>query len=82
MDRSCYNTILVLSFLLMLSFSHGLGRKLMGSFVHGNSARDHFIEGNSREMMELDYVDAGPNFNDQSGLFTSPPPSPSPGLGY
>ncbi|KAL3813388.1 hypothetical protein ACJIZ3_014656 [Penstemon smallii] len=86
MGRSCFSLVL-LSVLLMLLFSTGFGRKMVHSSgkLHEENSISDTEQGKSREMMELDYVYAEPNTNVRSGyLFpsSSPPPLPSPGLGF
>ncbi|PSS33689.1 Centrosomal protein [Actinidia chinensis var. chinensis] len=71
---------LLVSALLLLSFSHGFGRKLMQT-VENDTVPLEENGGLSREMIELDYVEAGPNTNPKSGFIQSnlpPPPPPSP----
>ncbi|XP_047313185.1 uncharacterized protein LOC124916504 [Impatiens glandulifera] len=80
MGRSPFHSILLLSAFLLLFFSHGLGTKLKQTNFQteekATAAADMQFEVVSREMIELDYVEAGPNTNTRSG-FVSPPPEGS-----
>ncbi|KAL2499929.1 Cyclic dof factor 2 [Abeliophyllum distichum] len=53
----------------------GFGRNIMETFGLEEDALD-FSEKKRRETIELDYVDAGPNFNGRSGFLIPPPPPP------
>ncbi|GFY82984.1 Serrate RNA effector molecule like [Actinidia chinensis var. chinensis] len=82
MGRSHSVSALLVSALLLLSFSNGFGRKLMQT-VEDEENPTVLLEENgglSRETIELDYVEAGPNTNTKSGFIPSnlPPPAPSP----
>ncbi|KAG8384688.1 hypothetical protein BUALT_Bualt04G0144000 [Buddleja alternifolia] len=84
MIRSCFRTILLQSFILVLLFSTGFGRKMVNYSGHAVGAGSE--EGKSREMMELDYNEKPePNVNGKSGIpfpFPSPPPPPPAELRY
>ncbi|KAL7190522.1 hypothetical protein ACSBR2_022745 [Camellia fascicularis] len=79
MSRSFCLPLLLISSLLLLSLSPGFGRKLMQTFDNQESSASTVVleenVGLSREMIELDYVYAGPNTNTKSGYI---PPSPPP----
>ncbi|KAG8481672.1 hypothetical protein CXB51_026581 [Gossypium anomalum] len=77
MGRSCFLNLLLLSMLLLLSFSQGFSiRKMMETVEFEESAGQ--LEENadtSREMIEImDYKDPGPNVNPRTGYIFSPPP--------
>ncbi|KAK8663993.1 hypothetical protein V6N13_083798 [Hibiscus sabdariffa] len=80
MGRSCFLKLLLLSLLLLLSFSRGQGfcaRKLMETvdqFEESTALLQESAE-TSREMIEImDYKDPGPNVNPKTGYIFSPPP--------
>ncbi|MBA0753756.1 hypothetical protein Gogos_020051 [Gossypium gossypioides] len=77
MGRSCFLYLLLLSMLLLLSFSQGFSiRKMMETVAFEESTAQ--LEENadtSREMIEImDYKDPGPNVNPRTGYIFSPPP--------
>ncbi|KAG4179316.1 hypothetical protein F383_14499 [Gossypium arboreum] len=77
MGRSCFLNLLLLSMLLLLSFSQGFSiRKMMETVEFEESTAQ--LEENadtSREMIEImDYKDPGPNVNPRTGYIFSPPP--------
>ncbi|KAJ8567078.1 hypothetical protein K7X08_019286 [Anisodus acutangulus] len=74
MGRSTF--IVAVFLMLFFSLSHGIGRKTIGSFSHGHTHRISFQE-KSSETYELDYIDAGPNFNAHGGIPVSPPHQPT-----
>ncbi|KAH0697616.1 hypothetical protein KY285_014884 [Solanum tuberosum] len=49
----------------------GTGRKTIGSFSHTVSHQEK-----SRETYELDYIDAGPNFNSHGSVPVPSSPTP------
>lgn len=68
--------MLLVSVLLLLSFSHGFSTQLKES-VEFKDSTVHVPEAGAepREMMDLmDYKDPGPNTNPKSGFMFSPPP--------
>ncbi|KAK8556868.1 hypothetical protein V6N13_064863 [Hibiscus sabdariffa] len=79
MGRSCFLKLLLLSMLLLLSFSRGQGfcaRKLMETveFEESTALLQENAE-TSRGMIEImDYKDPGPNVNPKTGYIFSPPP--------
>ncbi|KAK9271741.1 hypothetical protein L1049_002104 [Liquidambar formosana] len=76
MGRSSFLTVLLVSALLILSSSHGFGRKVMATVEHEDSTvLLEETEGKPREMIEsMDYKDPGPNTNPKAGYMFSPPP--------
>ncbi|KAI4352562.1 hypothetical protein L6164_006799 [Bauhinia variegata] len=85
MGYSRFLSILLLSSLLFLSFTHGFGRVLMKTVDNPPlTARAIEFAGKSRFMTEvMDYSDPEPNTNTKNGFMFSPPspdstPSPSP----
>ncbi|MCD7467773.1 hypothetical protein HAX54_005392 [Datura stramonium] len=76
MGRSTF--VLAVFLMLFFSLSHGIGRRMSGSFSYGDAHRVSHEE-KSSETYELDYIDAGPNFNAHGGIpVPSPPPPPTP----
>ncbi|XWS44316.1 hypothetical protein CRYUN_Cryun15aG0034700 [Craigia yunnanensis] len=76
MGRSWFIKLLLLSMLLVLSFSQGFGRKVMETveFEESTAQLEEFAE-TSREMIEImDYKDPGPNINPKTGYIFTPPP--------
>ncbi|KAL3640167.1 hypothetical protein CASFOL_011835 [Castilleja foliolosa] len=73
MGRSCLCRVLVLTF-LMIFLTDGFGRELVEKAVHASDQGSK-----SRDVIEMDYEDAGPNVNGRSSLIDPPPP---PGLGF
>ncbi|KAK6798652.1 hypothetical protein RDI58_006355 [Solanum bulbocastanum] len=71
MGRSTF--IVAVFVMLFFSVSHGIGtgRKTIGSFSHGYTHREK-----SRETYELDYIDAGPNFNSHGSVPVPSSPTP------
>ncbi|CAN4079389.1 unnamed protein product [Withania somnifera] len=66
--------LLALFLMLFFSISHGTGRKMITSVSHGVSNEEK-----SNETYELDYIDAGPNFNGHGGIpVPSHPPQTPP----
>ncbi|KAL8528345.1 hypothetical protein ACS0TY_005960 [Phlomoides rotata] len=79
MTESCFTRILLLCLLLLLFSNNGFGRDLPVHKDHIHSIAAAFYQGKSREAFELDYADAGPNFNGRSALpYPSVPPPPPP----
>ncbi|KAL3719243.1 hypothetical protein ACJRO7_004236 [Eucalyptus globulus] len=78
MGRSRSLAMLLVSSLLLLSFSHGFGRKVMQTVKHGASPVELEESGGKwRKMVEvMDYSDPEPNTNPRSGYLLSPPPPP------
>ncbi|KAE8680908.1 hypothetical protein F3Y22_tig00111366pilonHSYRG00332 [Hibiscus syriacus] len=77
MGRSCFLKSLLLSMLLLLSFSQGFRtRKLMGAGVfEGSTAQLEENAETSREMIGMmDYKDPRPNVNPKTGYVFNPPP--------
>ncbi|CBI22235.3 hypothetical protein AAG906_019793 [Vitis piasezkii] len=77
MGRSCFLRALFLSALLLLSSSHGFGRKAMESFELKDSSTVLVKEsaGKARVMIQMmDYEEPVPNTNPKSGYYLSPPP--------
>ncbi|MBA0869970.1 hypothetical protein Goshw_005930 [Gossypium schwendimanii] len=77
MGRSCFLYLLLLSMLLLLSFSQGFSiRKMMETVAFEESpAQLEEKADTSREMIEImDYKDPGPNVNPRTGYIFSPPP--------
>ncbi|KAI4346613.1 hypothetical protein L6164_007494 [Bauhinia variegata] len=75
MGHSRFVSILLLSSLLCLTFTHGFGRVLMETADHPHlTAGADEIVGKSRLMIEvMDYADPEPNTNPRSGYIVSPP---------
>uniref|UniRef100_A0A3Q7F8W1 Uncharacterized protein n=1 Tax=Solanum lycopersicum TaxID=4081 RepID=A0A3Q7F8W1_SOLLC len=75
MGRSIF--IVAVFVMLFFSVSHGVGtgRKMMGSFSHGDT-RGVLHQEKARETYELDYIDAGPNFNSHGGVLVPNFPTP------
>ncbi|MBA0724609.1 hypothetical protein Golax_021286 [Gossypium laxum] len=77
MGRSCFLYLLLLSMLLLLSFSQGFSiRKMMetAAFEEPTAQLEEKAD-TSREMIEImDYKDPGPNVNPRTGYIFSPPP--------
>ncbi|KAM3286543.1 hypothetical protein P3S67_025342 [Capsicum chacoense] len=70
------STFLVAIFLMLFfSLSHGMGRKMMNSFSHGDTHTVSQQEKTS-EIYGLDYIDAGPNFNGHGGIPVPSSPLP------
>ncbi|KAA8530380.1 hypothetical protein F0562_005089 [Nyssa sinensis] len=77
MGRSCFRAFLLVSALLIVSSSHGLGRKMI-EHEEKTTVMLQEIAGKSRELIDqLDYAEAGPNTNPKSGypFGGSPPPT-------
>ncbi|KAG4179315.1 hypothetical protein ERO13_A10G100200v2 [Gossypium hirsutum] len=78
MGRSCFLNLLLLSMLLLLSFSQGFSiRKMMETveFEESTAQLEQENADTSREMIEImDYKDPGPNVNPRTGYIFSPPP--------
>ncbi|XP_062106638.1 uncharacterized protein LOC133817979 [Humulus lupulus] len=74
MGRACFPTILLVSFLMLLFFSHGFGRSLR---TEDSSVEVKEESGGvkAREMVEtMDYAEPEPNTNPRAGYIFSPPP--------
>ncbi|KAI3408023.1 Pectinesterase [Psidium guajava] len=78
MGRSSFLAGLLVSSLLLLSFSHGFGRKLMQNVNRGDFPVELAENGGKwRKMVGvMDYSDPEPNTNPRSGFLLSPPPAP------
>ncbi|KAJ7974393.1 Calmegin [Quillaja saponaria] len=77
MRRSCFLSVLLVSSLLVLSFSHGSGRILTETVEHENSAALENAR-NSKEMIGMmDYDQPEPNTNPRNGYIFGPPPQPN-----
>ncbi|GLU11076.1 hypothetical protein SLE2022_278460 [Rubroshorea leprosula] len=78
MDRLWFVRALLVSVLLVFSFSQGFGRKAMETDVQYEqvTAQMEEVPGVSpREMTELmDYSETGPNTNPRTGYIFTPPP--------
>ncbi|TYI05816.1 hypothetical protein ES332_A10G116000v1 [Gossypium tomentosum] len=77
MGRSCFLNLLLLSMLLLLSFSQGFSIREMMETVEFEESTAQLEENadTSREMIEImDYKDPGPNVNPRAGYIFSPPP--------
>ncbi|KAB2061731.1 hypothetical protein ES319_A10G105900v1 [Gossypium barbadense] len=77
MGRSCFLNLLLLSMLLLLSFSQGFSIREMMETVEFEESTAQLEENadTSREMIEImDYKDPGPNVNPRTGYIFSPPP--------
>ncbi|KAB2008406.1 hypothetical protein E1A91_D10G101000v1 [Gossypium mustelinum] len=78
MGRSCFLYLLLLSMLLLLSFSQGFSiRKMMETvaFEEPTAQLEQENADTSGEMIEImDYKDPGPNVNPRTGYIFSPPP--------
>ncbi|KAB2061732.1 hypothetical protein ES319_A10G105900v1 [Gossypium barbadense] len=78
MGRSCFLNLLLLSMLLLLSFSQGFSIREMMETVEFEESTAQLEQENadtSREMIEImDYKDPGPNVNPRTGYIFSPPP--------
>ncbi|KAH1047794.1 hypothetical protein J1N35_038578 [Gossypium stocksii] len=78
MGRSCFLNLLLLSMLLLLSFSQGFSIRKMVETVEFEESTAQLEQENadtSREMIEImDYKDPGPNVNPRTGYIFSPPP--------
>ncbi|KAL4581771.1 hypothetical protein LXL04_006299 [Taraxacum kok-saghyz] len=78
---SSHSAIIAVLFLLL---STGLSRELIGSTMAGDSFApppslfEENREGITRDMIELDYEDAGPNTNKRSGFVLPSPDSVAP----
>ncbi|XVF14289.1 hypothetical protein REPUB_Repub09cG0046000 [Reevesia pubescens] len=75
MGRSWFLKLLLISMLLVFSFSQGFGRKVMETVEFEEStAQLKESADTSREMTEImDYKDPGPNINPKTGYIFSPP---------
>ncbi|KAG5624244.1 hypothetical protein H5410_009462 [Solanum commersonii] len=79
MGRSIF--VVAVFVMLFFSVSHGVGvgvgtgRKTIGSFSHGDTHTVSHQE-KSRETYELDYIDAGPNFNSHGSVPVPSSPTP------
>ncbi|XVF60559.1 hypothetical protein PTKIN_Ptkin08bG0057700 [Pterospermum kingtungense] len=68
---------LLVSMLLIISFSQVFGGKVMETVEFGESSAqlEEFAD-TSREMIEImDYKDPGPNTNPKAGYIFTPPPT-------
>ncbi|XVE83763.1 hypothetical protein DITRI_Ditri16bG0112700 [Diplodiscus trichospermus] len=78
MGRSSFLKLILLSMVLILSFSRGFGTKIMGTvdqFEESTAQLQEEFAGTSREMIEvMDYKDPGPNTNPKTGYILGPPP--------
>ncbi|PON96377.1 hypothetical protein TorRG33x02_079660 [Trema orientale] len=82
MGRRCFPTILLVSFFVLLFFSHGFGRRSLKT-VEGHQEESYSsveVKENggvkSREMIEVtDYSEPEPNTNPRAGYIFTPPPS-------
>ncbi|GMJ08806.1 hypothetical protein HRI_004549800 [Hibiscus trionum] len=76
MGRSCFLKSLLVSMLLLLSFSQDQGfctRKLMEAVEFENSTAQ--LEESAGTMIEImDYKDPEPNVNPKTGYIFNPPP--------
>ncbi|XAR51729.1 hypothetical protein NMG60_11006444 [Bertholletia excelsa] len=76
MGRSSRLPLLLVSALLVLSFSHGLGKNVRprsGNEASSTVVSESFTSGGPGNGMILDYNEAGPNTNPKSGFL--PPPA-------
>ncbi|KAK1421941.1 hypothetical protein QVD17_24714 [Tagetes erecta] len=82
-SSSSHKSLAILAPLFFLLLSTGFGRKMTPSstthdgYAYASPPLIEEMGGRSREMIELDYDDAGPNTNKRSGL-NLPVPHPDP----
>ncbi|KAJ8775090.1 hypothetical protein K2173_020094 [Erythroxylum novogranatense] len=77
MGRSCFLKLLLVLALLLLSISHGFGRKILIDTVDvgDSSVPEQEASAIDRKMIEvLDYQDPKPNTNPRTGFIYGPSP--------
>ncbi|KAJ7970997.1 Serrate RNA effector molecule like [Quillaja saponaria] len=75
---SSFHMVLLVLSLLVLSFTHGLGRKLTEIDEHKDSSTAVETAGISKETVGMmDYDEPQPNTNPKNGYIISPPPRPN-----
>nr|XP_027074604.1 uncharacterized protein LOC113698854 [Coffea arabica] len=73
MRSSCFQAMLLVSVLLILSSTHGSARKMtVETYGYQDAAApvsQLSLKENAREIIQLDYVEAGPNYNSRGSCF-------------